>query len=211
MILDELSTKYGTDKAAHRYTPIYEEYFSNKRESIKRVCEIGAYKGASVHMWKEYFINADIIGVDIAPRCKDEERISIIIADQSNEESLKNLSTIIGNDIDIIIDDGSHYSEHQALTFKYLFPCLKDGGVYIVEDIYPLKYGCKFLDLCLELVKGKFVWPSEVPLIMRRRYPMNPALMDYPSISWIDKNVIKIDIRRSIVFITKGNVGGGSM
>ena len=36
---------------------------------------------------------------------------------------------------DIIIDDGSHIEEHQIFTFGVLFPKLKPGGVYIVEDI----------------------------------------------------------------------------
>jgi demethylmacrocin O-methyltransferase len=35
---------------------------------------------------------------------------------------------------DIIIDDGSHLSQHQLFSFYQTFPCLKDGGIYI-EDV----------------------------------------------------------------------------
>ena len=33
------------------------------------------------------------------------------------------------------IDYGSHINQHQIESFKTLFPFLKDGGIYIVEDI----------------------------------------------------------------------------
>ena len=36
---------------------------------------------------------------------------------------------------DIIIDDGSHASYHQQLSFKTLFPTLKSGGIYSIEDL----------------------------------------------------------------------------
>ncbi|MGC3976971.1 MAG: hypothetical protein QM751_01255 [Paludibacteraceae bacterium] len=35
---------------------------------------------------------------------------------------------------DIIIDDGSHYCEHIIKTFNVLFPYLKNGGIYVIED-----------------------------------------------------------------------------
>ena len=36
---------------------------------------------------------------------------------------------------DIIIDDGSHDPKDQIKSFESLFPSLKCGGVYVVEDI----------------------------------------------------------------------------
>jgi hypothetical protein len=36
---------------------------------------------------------------------------------------------------DFIIDDGSHLNAHQIETFGILWPHLKDGGTYIVEDV----------------------------------------------------------------------------
>ena len=40
----------------------------------------------------------------------------------------------INSELDIIIDDGSHINEHVIRTFQYLFPKLKPGGIYVVED-----------------------------------------------------------------------------
>jgi hypothetical protein len=36
---------------------------------------------------------------------------------------------------DIIIDDGSHHWNHQITTLQQLFPFLKPGGFFVVEDI----------------------------------------------------------------------------
>ena len=38
--------------------------------------------------------------------------------------------------IDVVIDDGSHVMEHIDTTFQTLFPLLREGGTYIVEDLH---------------------------------------------------------------------------
>jgi hypothetical protein len=34
-----------------------------------------------------------------------------------------------------VLDDGSHYWWHQVLTMRRLFPAVKPGGLYVLEDI----------------------------------------------------------------------------
>lgn len=43
--------------------------------------------------------------------------------DQSKIEDLNHLLNVkqIKNNLDLIIDDGSHFPEHQKISFKYLF------------------------------------------------------------------------------------------
>ena len=41
-----------------------------------------------------------------------------------------------GGDFDIIIDDGSHKMNHQQISFDVLFPHLKSGGIYVIEDLH---------------------------------------------------------------------------
>jgi hypothetical protein len=90
-------------------------------------------------MWREYFPNAEIIGFDIAdfskapaiPNCK------IVRGDMGNPNDLVSLLEL--NDdckpFDIIIDDASHASHHQQIALGTLFPYLKTGGLYIIEDL----------------------------------------------------------------------------
>jgi spermidine synthase len=132
--LDLLALKYGTDKASdfHNYTEFYDKYFNLDRGNIKNVLEIGVFRGNSLRMWKDYFFNAIIYGIDIDKNCNfTEERIKILIDDQVNI----NLLNLLPNDFDIIIDDGGHFSSQQIKSFEMLFSKVKSGGVYIVEDV----------------------------------------------------------------------------
>ncbi len=65
----------------------------------------------------------------------NEGRIKSWVCDQSNPRALFDLMGKVPEMLDVIIDDGSHVTEHQILTAKTLFPYLKRGGVYIIEDV----------------------------------------------------------------------------
>ena len=143
-LLNTLGNKYKTDKAddAHAYKnltylDIYEKYMGNKRFDVKVFVEIGVRDGASVRMWKEFFPNATIYGIDIDPRCIQfaEDRIKIIIGNQNDKNFLNELAKKFGKNIDILLDDGSHITKHQIHTFEILYPCIKKNGLFIIEDL----------------------------------------------------------------------------
>lgn len=137
-----LAQLYGTDKwGRHFYTYHYQLHLRKfKFENIK-LLEIGvgglknpSSGGNSLRMWKKYFPFGKIYSVDIFDKSEiQEKRIKIFRGNQADNEFLLNLINEIG-EVDIIIDDGSHINEHVINTFNLLFPRLKDGGVYIVED-----------------------------------------------------------------------------
>tara|TARA_B100000029_G_scaffold463550_1_gene496939 strand:- start:38 stop:829 length:792 start_codon:yes stop_codon:yes gene_type:complete len=150
--LTKISKKYETDKSNdHKYTIIYNKYFSEKRYENIKLFEIGIgfprdenRGGGSLQMWSEYFPNGTIYGLDIEKKKLNfDEKIKIFKGSQENFLDLKEVINSAGN-FDIIIDDGSHFNKHQIKSFKYLFPYLNNGGYYIIEDIqtsYMLKYG----------------------------------------------------------------------
>lgn len=142
--LNDIASKYGTDKVDQHhsykgvtYLDIYARYMSNMRLKVKTFVEIGVRNGASLRMWKEYFPNATIYGIDIDPRCmaSKEERIEIIIGDQNDNAFLQNLAKIFSNGIDILLDDGSHITRHQINTFNILYKLIKSSGLFIIEDL----------------------------------------------------------------------------
>lgn len=143
--LNELGLKYKTDKAdinhsykGVTYLDIYKRYMSSKRLDIKVFVEIGVRDGASLRMWKEYFPNATIYGIDIDKRCLEsiEDRIEIIIGDQNNVQFLDSIiNKFSSTGIDILLDDGSHITKHQILTFNKLYPLINDKGLFIIEDL----------------------------------------------------------------------------
>ena len=138
--MKELGIKYGNDKFLyHRYDIIYPTFiksFINKNIKMLEI-GLGSYQddtGYSRNMWKEYFINPEIYVMDIDYEFSDDIGI-VIKGDQSKIEDIANVGNIC-SDLDFIVDDGSHHPEHQLKTFDYLFRNnLKNGGVYIIEDI----------------------------------------------------------------------------
>ncbi len=148
--LCELAEKYGCDKTAsifHDYTTFYDSLLRDRK--VKRVLEIGIgnmacmshmkeYKpGASLRMWRDYFPGAEIWGVDNDPGVMFQESdIHTTYCDQSAGVSLSYVARLLGGKFDLILDDGSHQLEHQALTANMLVPrLLSPTGVYVIEDV----------------------------------------------------------------------------
>lgn len=137
-ILDEIGLRFGTDKASphHDYLRIYEALFAPLRDKPLKILEIGVLNGASLRTWEAYFPNARIVGADIDPLARRfrSARIDVEYMDQSNLEDLARVAAK-HQPFDIIIEDGSHLWDHQILSLRALFPFLRSGGFYIVEDL----------------------------------------------------------------------------
>ena len=161
--LTKLAIKYKTDKCPqikHPYTPVYFELLKDKRESVKKVLEIGIGKGASLLMWRDFFPNAQIYGVDIIPEALvSGKRIKSYLCDQTKESDLQELIKNIGSDLDLIIDDGSHIRADQLFACKTLMPLVKKDVLYIIEDVRDPQIAASYLS----------EYNCEIPP-MRRRY-----------------------------------------
>ena len=123
-------------KLAH-YFNIYERHFGAFRGRPITLVEYGVSHGGSLQMWKHYFgPQARIIGVDIDPRCASlaEPGIEIVIGDQEDRQTHAQLREKYGA-FDIVIDDGGHTMRQQIVTFEEMYPAVKDGGVYLAEDL----------------------------------------------------------------------------
>jgi hypothetical protein len=135
--LEECAIPWTTDKGkiGHHYLDHYERYASRMRDSATKVLEIGIELGKSHRMWRDYFPNAHVIGLDSDPQHVVDlgERIEPILGYQDDPKMLAFLAQ--KGPYDLIVDDGSHVPMHQIMSFEHLFPSVKPGGVYIIEDI----------------------------------------------------------------------------
>ena len=134
-MLDEIGCKFLTDKSsiAHNFLHSYEEVL--KGVEVKTLVEVGIFDGASLRMWSEFYPSAKIIGLEIdTSRLINEGNISSYFCDQSNTAML--LDVLKNLDIDVFVDDGSHIWSHQINTFKTVYPLMKEGSVYIAEDLH---------------------------------------------------------------------------
>lgn len=89
-------------------------------------------------MWQAYFGDkVTIYGIDFDPRCKqfESEKVKIFIGSKSDRTFLKEVIKKIPM-LDILIDDGRHTMEQQIVSYEELFKCVKEDGVYLIEDLH---------------------------------------------------------------------------
>lgn len=127
--LEQLALMYGTDKGinGHNYIPFYEKHLP---ENPKKILEIGVKTGSSIKMWKKYFPNSEIHGLDLF-EIDPIPNIPGVIWHKGNQCDWMLLDKLRNEDFDIIIDDGSHVDRHQLITFFGLF----NGKHYFIEDL----------------------------------------------------------------------------
>ncbi len=196
-LLYKLSLKYSPTKRRHDYLKRYNFHFYPIREKVKKILEIGVDKGESLYMWEEYFPNAEIHGLDINKECEkfNKGRVKIHIGDQSNKNFLNDLGEK-NNFFDIIIDDGSHIHDHIIKSFTSLYPFLKNGGYYVVEDVVNNYDTTNFF--------ARYAFGINY-------YPTNKPTVDEPGYKKFDikncediKNVVGLNFYRHLIFLKKG-------
>jgi hypothetical protein len=139
--LTEIASKYddggGVTKTMDYYEA-YTKYFEEIRDQGLNILELGVHEGISLRIFSEYFRNARLLGVDINPCPNDLSmlaNVSLRICDQTDRAKLLGVVDAFSpSGLDIVIDDASHYGFYSLTSFEILFPRLKIGGLYIVED-----------------------------------------------------------------------------
>jgi hypothetical protein len=120
------------------YFEIYEHHLARFRGHAPSVLEIGVYSGGSFDLWSDYFgPGAKLYGVDLEPACAAyaNEQIRIFTGDQADRKFWGSFRQNVPV-LEVVIDDGGHRFEQQAVTLEELLPHLRPGGVYICEDIH---------------------------------------------------------------------------
>ncbi len=136
----------GTDKFDLGYiTDVYADILNPLKYSAKRVFEIGIYKAHSLELWRNFFVNAEVVGVDINPPRRDFDRTRIQTL-RANAYTPQFVSTL-ASPIDVIIDDGPHTYE-SMVSFLTLYPALlSKDGVLVLEDIIDISWTPRLLQL----------------------------------------------------------------
>jgi len=137
--LEEISLNYKSDKGSiyHGYLEIYEKYFTKHRTNLQNFLEIGLWEGESIRMWREYFTTGNLVGADILDLSHVQlPNTQIKICDQSDRNQLQQLIDDTFDTFDVIIDDGGHWQYQQQITLGFLFPYLKSGGTFVIEDLH---------------------------------------------------------------------------
>lgn len=129
--LSALASRYpGTDKAAwgHNYLPVYELLFRGKERSVSCVLEIGVADGSSLQLWRDHFPNAQVYGIEKLDRPYNlGPRITVVRGDVRDV-------VLPPGPFDLVVDDGSHRMEDVQHAYVRLWPRMRPGGYYVIED-----------------------------------------------------------------------------
>lgn len=205
--LSGISKLYPTDKdfTHNYYNRVYENYFSPIKSDVKKLCEIGIggfwhdvnwIHGNSLKVWRDYFVNAEILGLDIQKYdiSGDLNRIQIDWLDQSKKELVIEYSDKL-IDYDIIVDDGSHNTYDQQITFAYFFKSLKSGGIYVLEDLHTN------LEVKIPIKNNLWGWGNPdhtIPLDMLKEYQKNGKIISNVLTSeecdYLNNNIKSVEI-----------------
>lgn len=127
----------------------YSQFFTSRPEfQARNILELGIYDGGSLAFWAEYFHPVKHIGVDnldrqdtmyfrkyLDSRNLDESVKTYWRVDQGDANRLKDIvRSEYSRSLDLVIDDASHQYLLTKSSFETLFPLLRPGGLYIIED-----------------------------------------------------------------------------
>jgi hypothetical protein len=149
--LDEIMVAVESDKASqfsrtyarpHNYCVHLERFFELWRSNPIKLVEVGVGGGESIRGWLEYFPRAKIFGIDLVsgtnewntPGIPTHERYTFSCGNQSDPKFWSKFVQTYG-DFDVFIDDGSHQSDDIMTTISCMWPHIKSGGIYEIEDL----------------------------------------------------------------------------
>jgi hypothetical protein len=153
MNLEQIVNNSKTDKnTTHSYLQLYQKLLISKKETAKNVLEVGIgdfgeKNGGSIKLWRDFFTNATIYGLDILPidRVMDEllNDDRVILYTSSNAYDNEFFTTHFLNKnikCDFMLDDGPHTLESMKQFIKLYSQIMTDDGILIIEDVQSLDW-----------------------------------------------------------------------
>jgi demethylmacrocin O-methyltransferase len=143
-LLEQLAEECGTDKLTHGYLATYEKYLHDRRLEKLTIVEIGLKKRAkgvngceSLRMWRQYFPNARVIGLDIidVSTLPKVENTEVYQCDGTSAKMLTELFKKHEIFPDVLIDDGAHTPLSHQVALGATLPRMRLGGIYFIEDL----------------------------------------------------------------------------
>ena len=115
---------------------------------VRRIFDLGIYKGGSVMFYHKLFSPEKIVAVDLDSRpveplegyIRNNGLDGIIRTYYGVNQADKNVMQRILQDeagdafFDLVVDDASHFLKETRISFNMLFPHVVPGGFYIIED-----------------------------------------------------------------------------
>ncbi len=150
--LDQIAIEHQTDMATvftrtyakpKGYTVYLEPFFTPFRDKQIKLLEIGVAGGESIRTWLDFFPAAKVHGIDIVEKTNDwnspgmeiHPRYKFLQGNQTDVVMWACATANWGKDWDIILDDGAHTNDGIITSFECLWPAVKPGGLYAIQDL----------------------------------------------------------------------------
>jgi hypothetical protein len=132
-----------TDKdTVHSYLDLYHNLLEKKQETATHILEVGIHLGGSIKLWKDFFHNATVYGLDICllhlqPNAfaVGDPRISVHVTDAYNETWFRSTFLDAGIRFDMMLDDGPHTLGSMQQFIRLYSQVMKSDGILIIEDV----------------------------------------------------------------------------
>jgi predicted O-methyltransferase YrrM len=112
----------------------------------ERIFQLGIFQGGSVAMLSELARPERLAAIDLSA-----DRVPVLdgyiadrglgdvvqphyAVDQGDADTIRALATDLGGPLDLVADDASHVLDPTRASVEALFPLLRPGGLYIIED-----------------------------------------------------------------------------
>lgn len=139
-----------TDKVTtHSYQTMYGIFLMPLRSTAPKMleiglgCNMGYGPGASVALWEKLLPRAELWEADYNGGCVENARknglldgVHTVIGDQGDRETVRRWVKESGGEFDIVVDDGGHTNTMIKMSFDELWPAVKPGGLYFIEDLH---------------------------------------------------------------------------
>jgi len=143
MDLNSLVDSTRTDKnTTHSYLDLYQILLGSKKETAQNVLEVGIQQGGSIKLWRDFFTNANIYGLDVMhiddvwSIIKTDDRIKLYTSTDAYDEELFKLNFLEQNiKFDFLLDDGPHTLKSMESFIQLYSQIMADGGILIIEDV----------------------------------------------------------------------------
>ncbi len=155
-----LGLECKTDKVTrHEYELMYDRTlprYLRKDECLLEFgfgCTMSYGPGASAGLWPKLYPEAQIHVVEIDEACVKNmdpkflkrQNYTVHVASQSSTTDLERVKHSIGKSclhgqLSVVVDDGSHQSTDIIASFHSLYPLLRPGASYFIEDIGSSSY-----------------------------------------------------------------------
>jgi cephalosporin hydroxylase len=181
-------------------------YTSLVPSECKRVLELGVYQGGSFVFLDQLLKPERISAVELSSTpipaldqyvSENEDRARLYYGTSQDDTArlLKIVEEDFGGQLDLVVDDASHFYEQTRSSFKTLFPLVRPGGMYIIED-----WGWAFQDAFQDPDNGWSSMPSPANIMI--------DLMEDMTRSSLIQNV---HVERELLKIRRTNVAAGEV